>query len=118
MRGFYEEIPMEIEEASYVDGSSFFQTFYRIAVHLSMPGISAVGIITFLFSWNEFLFALVLGDSVVRTSPVGLYGFVGYQKIYWGQLSASASLLLIPVLFFVFLFQKPLIKGLTLGSFK
>ena len=98
-------IPMEIEEASYVDGSSFFQTFYKIAVPLSMPGISAVGIITFLFSWNEFLFALVLGDSVVRTSPVGLYGFVGYQKIYWGQLSASASLLLIPVLFFVFLFQ-------------
>ena len=118
MRGFYEEIPMEIEEASYVDGSSFFQTFYKIAVPLSLPGISAVGIITFLFSWNEFLFALVLGDSVVRTSPVGLYGFVGYQQIYWGQLSASASLLLIPVLFFVFLFQKPLITGLTFGSFK
>jgi multiple sugar transport system permease protein len=118
MRSFYEELPLEIEEASYVDGSSFFQTFYKIAVPLSLPGISAVGIITFLFSWNEFLFALVLGDSVVRTAPVGLYGFVGYQTIYWGQLSASATLLLIPVLFFVFLFQKPLIKGLTFGSYK
>ena len=86
MRGFYEEIPIEIEEASYVDGSSFFQTFYKIAVPLSLPGISAVGIITFLFSWNEFLFALVLGDSVVRTSPVGLYGFVGYQKNLLGSI--------------------------------
>ena len=96
------------------------ESFFAIKTTLSSfwKTKSDLGIITFLFSWNEFLFALVLGDSVVRTSPVGLYGFVGYQKIYWGQLSASASLLLIPVLFFVFLFQKPLIKGLTLGSYK
>ncbi len=76
-----------------------------------------MAILSFLFSWNEFLFALVLTDQI-RTVPVGLYQFVGYQSIRWGELSASAILMLAPVLAFVFLFQKRLVRGLTLGAVK
>ena len=85
---------------------------------MARPGIAAAGILTFLFSWNEFLFALVLADSNVRTVPVGLYGFVGYQQIRWGELSASAMIMLVPVLLFVLFFQRPLIRGLTFGAVK
>ena len=118
MRGFFEDLPKELEEAAFIDGASYWGAFRRIALPLSLPGITAVGILCFLFSWNEFLFALVLADNNVRTVPVGLYGFVGYQQILWGELSASAMLMLVPVLAFVMLFQRQLIRGLTLGAVK
>ncbi len=118
LKGFFQEIPKELEEAAYIDGCGYWSTFTRIVLPLARPGIAAAGILTFLFSWNEFLFALVLADSHVRTVPVGLYGFIGYQQIRWGELSASAMLMLVPVLLFVALFQRPLIRGLTFGAVK
>lgn len=118
MKGFFEDLPQECEEAAFMDGASYFQAFYQICLPLAMPGIAAAGILAFLFSWNEFLFALVLADSAVRTVPVGLYGFVGYQQIQWGSLSAAAILMLLPVLAFVALFQRQLIRGLTMGAIK
>jgi len=118
LRGFFVELPREIEEASALDGDTYFQTFRRITLPLAMPGLISVGILIFLLSWNEFLFALVLGDSVVRTVPIGLYSFIGYQTIAWAELSASATLLIIPIIIFILIFQRHLIRGLTMGAYR
>lgn len=116
MKGFFGDLPQEIEESARVDGCGYGQAFLRITLPLAAPGIAATGILSFLFSWNEFLFALVLTDTSVRTVPIGLYSFIGYQQVLWGELSASAMLMLIPVFAFVLLFQRQLIRGLTLGA--
>ncbi|MDE2394435.1 MAG: carbohydrate ABC transporter permease [Burkholderiales bacterium] len=117
MKGFFEDLPPELEEAAFMDGASYFQAFRQICLPLALPGIAAVGILSFLFSWNEFLFSMVLTQEI-RTVPLGLYNFVGYQEIRWGELSASAVLMLAPVLAFVFVFQRQLVRGLTMGAIK
>jgi len=118
MKGFFEDLPPELEEAAFMDGAGHFQAFYQICLPVALPGIAAAGILAFMFSWNEFLFSLVLAGQHVRTVPVGLYGFVGYQQIQWGSLSAGAILMLVPVLAFVALFQRQLVRGLTMGAIK
>jgi multiple sugar transport system permease protein len=117
MKGFFEDLPIELEEAALMDGASHFQAFRQICLPVALPGIAAVAILAFLFSWNEFLFTLVLGDRI-QTVPVGLYSFVGYQQINWGGLSASAVVMLAPVIVFVLVFQRQLVRGLTLGTAK
>ena len=118
LRGFFEDLPFEMEEAAFMDGATYFQAFRHVALPLALPGIGAVGILSFLFSWNEFLFALVLADEAVRTVPVGIYGFVGFQSIAWGKLSASAVIMIVPVVLFIVVFQRSLIRGLTIGAVK
>jgi multiple sugar transport system permease protein len=117
MKSFFEDLPGELEEAAFIDGATPFQAFRQICLPVALPGMAAVAILSFLFSWNEFLFTLVLADDI-RTVPVGLYSFVGYQQIDWGKLSASAVVMLAPVLAFVLVFQRQLIRGLTLGATK
>lgn len=117
MKGFFEDLPPEMEEAAFMDGATYFQAFFQICLPVTLPGIAAVAILAFLFSWNEFLFSLVLADRI-QTVPVGLYSFVGYQQISWGELSASAVVMLAPVLAFVFVFQRQLVRGLTMGAIK
>ena len=116
MRSFFRELPGELEEAGLVDGASYWQAFSRIILPLSWPGIVASGIIAFLFAWNEFLYALVLTNTHSVTVPVGLYTFVGYQQIQWGQLAAAGTVMLLPVLVFLFFFQRQLVRGLTFGA--
>jgi multiple sugar transport system permease protein len=116
MRGFFADLPPELEEAALVDGASFWQTFIRIATPLAMPGMAATAILSFLFSWNEFLFALVLGGRDTRTTPVGLYNFIGYNEVQWPELSAAATIMLIPLVIVLLAFQRQLIRGLTLGA--
>lgn len=118
LRSFFDDLPYALEEAAFMDGATYFQAFRHIALPLAMPGIAAVGILSFLFSWNEFLFALVLADDNVRTVPVGIYGFVGFQSIAWGKLSASATIMIVPVVVFLMVFQRSLVRGLTLGAVK
>ena len=117
MKGFFEDLPPELEEAAFMDGATSFQAFRQICLPVALPGIAAVAILTFLFSWNEFLFSLVLADRI-QTVPVGLYNFVGYQQIRWGELTASAVIMLAPALLFVFVFQRQLVRGLTFGAIK
>jgi multiple sugar transport system permease protein len=118
MRSFFRDLPRELEDAASIDGASQLQTFLWVMLPLAKPGMAAVAILTFLFSWNEFLFSLVLGGTSVTTIPVGLYKFIGYQQIVWGNLSAAAVIMIAPVLFFVLLVQRHLIKGLTFGAVK
>ncbi|WP_158243172.1 carbohydrate ABC transporter permease [Acidimangrovimonas sediminis] len=117
MRGFFAEIPRELEEAAYIDGAGYWRSFATIILPLSRTGMAAVAVLVFLFTWNEFLFSLVLGGQIPMMS-VGLYKFIGYQQIEWGRLSAAASLMLVPVLLILLLFQRQLVQGLTLGAVK
>ena len=118
LRSFFEDLPFALEEAAFMDGATYFQAFRDVAFPLAMPGIAAVAILSFLFSWNEFLFALVLSDDNARTVPVGIYGFVGFQSIRWGELATSAVVMIMPVILFLLVFQQKLVRGLTFGAVK
>lgn len=118
MRGFFQDLPRDLEEAAFIDGAGHFQTFVKVILPLAWPGIAAVAILTFLSSWNEFLFSMVLGGSDMMTVPVGIYAYIGFEQIEWGHLSAAAMLMLAPVILFILLFQRQLIRGLTLGAVK
>ncbi|MFQ5835600.1 MAG: carbohydrate ABC transporter permease, partial [bacterium] len=116
MRSFFREIPREIEESALVDGCSIFRSFRSIALPLVAPGLAATGILTFIFSWNEFLFALILTGSKAVTLPVGITGYMKETGINWGYMTAGGALALVPVIVFTILAQKHLVKGLTMGA--
>lgn len=118
LRGFFQDLPRDLEEAAFIDGAGRFTSFRKVILPLALPGIAAVGILTFLSSWNEFLFSMVLGGNDVMTVPVGIYAYIGFEQIEWGKLSAAATLMLAPVLIFILLFQRQLVRGLTLGAVK
>jgi multiple sugar transport system permease protein len=116
--GFFEDIPVALEEAAWMDGCSRVEAFLRIALPLTLPGIVAAGVIAFTYSWNNFLFALVLTGSRTKTLPVAVYGFLTADQVDWGGLSAAATLITAPVLVFVFFVQRYLIRGLVAGAIK
>lgn len=118
MKGFFQEIPIEIEEAAMVDGCSPFQTFLKITIPIAATGIFATAILSFVFSWNELMFAIVLTSNKAVTAPAAIYNFIGYYEIRWGVLCAASVIVLIPVLAFILLVQKNLIRGLTFGAIK
>ena len=118
MKGFFEEIPREIEESALIDGCSDFNVFFRIALPLVAPGLAATAIMVYIFSWNEFLFALILTGTKAVTLPVGIIGYMKETGINWGYMTAGGILALIPVIVFMVLVQKHLVKGLTLGALK
>ncbi len=118
LKGFFEEIPREIEESALIDGCSEFGVYSRIALPLIAPGLAATAILAFIFSWNEFLFALILTGTKAVTLPVGIIGFMKETGINWGYMTAGGVLALVPVIFFVMLVQKHLVKGLTLGALR
>ncbi|MCI0528762.1 MAG: carbohydrate ABC transporter permease, partial [Nitrospira sp.] len=119
MRGFFEAIPRELEEAALIDGCSRFQAFYRIIWPLTRPGLAAAAVIVFVNIWNEFIIALTLTTSDdKRLIPVGLYYYIGAYGIEWGKLMAAVCIALLPIIvLFVFL-QRSFIKGLSSGSIK
>jgi len=118
MRGFFQEIPVEIEEAAMVDGCSPFQTFFKITVPIAITGIFATAILSFIFSWNELMFAIVLSSNKAVTAPAAIYNFIGYYEVRWGVLCAASIIVLVPVMVFILLVQKNLIRGLTFGAIK
>lgn len=118
MRGFFETIPLEVEEAALVDGCSIMQTFRFISLPLVRGGIAATGILCFIFSWTEFLFALVLSKEASAPLTVAIPGLVTTRGTFWGQIAAVATLITLPVIIFSFIVQKQLIRGLTFGAIK
>jgi len=116
--GFFEDIPIALEEAAWIDGCSRIAAFVRIALPLTLPGIVAAAVIAFTYSWNNFLFALVLTGAKTKTLPVAVYGFLTADQVDWGGLSAAATLITTPVLVFVFFVQRYLIRGLVAGAIK
>lgn len=118
MRSFFAEVPPELEEAALVDGAGRFAAFWRIAIPLASPGIAATAILCVIFSWNEFLFALVLSNQNTETVPVGVSSFIGSVSIDWGGSSAAAIVAIIPIFILGIAAQRFLVRGLTFGGVK
>jgi len=116
--GFFEDLPRELFDAARIDGCSIYGAFYRVALPLALPGVIVSGILSFIFSWNNFMLSLILGGSGVRTLPVAVYNFIGDTQIDWGGLNATATTVTLPVVFFVLIVQRHVVKGLTLGAVK
>jgi multiple sugar transport system permease protein len=119
LRGFFDAIPRELEEAATIDGASRIVAFHRIVLPISGPGIAAVGMFAFIRSWNEFLFALVLIQSQgLSTLPLGLATFMESYSFRWDLLMAGSTITTIPVLFFFLFMQRFIVQGLTAGAVK
>lgn len=117
--GFFKSMPFDLEEAAMVDGCSQFQAFIRIILPLSAPGLITVGIFSFLLSWADYVFALILimGDEK-KTLPVALASMLGAIDLQWGEVLAGASLIALP-LFVIFIFcYRYFVAGLTTGAIK
>lgn len=119
LNSFFREIPDELYLAARIDGCSLFQAFYKIILPLSAPGIVTTAILVFIFSWNEFLFALTFTSTLAsRTIPVGIALFPGLHEVPWGDIAAASVVVTIPLIVLVFAFQRRIIEGLTAGAVK
>ena len=108
----------ELPEAAVVDGASALRTFITVVLPLSGPGIVTASILSFVFSWNNFMFSIVLASSRTRTVPVAIYNFISYAQIDWGGLMAAAVVITLPVLVLAIVTQRYVIRGLTAGAVK
>ena len=118
MIGFFEGLPNELEEAALVDGATIWQAFRHIALPLARPGIVVATILAFIFSWNNFIFGVVLAGRETRTLPVAVYNVLTFEEVSWGPLAAAALLVTLPVLVLTLLMQKEIVAGLTAGGVK
>lgn len=118
MIGFYESLPQDLEEAALIDGANIWQAFWHVAIPLSRPGITVAGILAFIFSWNNFIFGVVLAGRTTRTLPVAVYNVMTFEQISWGPLAAAALLVTLPVLVLTVIVQREIVGGLTAGGVK
>lgn len=119
MKGFFDSIPLSLDEAARVDGAGRFTTFIRIITPLTVPGLIATGIFSFITAWNEFLFASVFMRSYSKwTLPVGISSFQGQYGTDWPTIMAGAAMITIPVVLLFLLLQKYLVSGMTAGAVK
>jgi multiple sugar transport system permease protein len=118
MIGFFEGLPAELEEAALVDGATIWQAFRHIAMPLARPGITVAMILAFIFSWNNFIFGVVLAGRETRTLPVAVYNVLTFEQVSWGPLAAAALLVTAPVLLLTLVVQKEIVAGLTAGGVK
>lgn len=118
MIGFFEGLPGELEEAALVDGANIWQAFRHVALPLARPGITVATILAFIFSWNNFLFGVVLANRETRTLPIAVYNMLTFEQVSWGPLAAAALVVTAPVLLLTLLMQKEIVAGLTAGGVK
>jgi multiple sugar transport system permease protein len=118
MIGFFETLPMELEEAALIDGCNLWQGFRYIALPLARPGITVAFILSFIFSWNNFIFGVVLAGRETRTLPVAVYNVLTFEQISWGPLAAAALVVTLPVLILTVFVQREIVAGLTAGGVK
>jgi multiple sugar transport system permease protein len=119
MRGFFQELPREMEEAAMMDGDSRLGALFRIILPLVVPGLAATAVFCLIMSWNEFLLALVLTQTdAAMTLPVGIAGRVTQYEIKWGVMSAAGVVAMLPILIFAMSVQRYLVRGLSLGAVK
>ncbi|WP_342433255.1 carbohydrate ABC transporter permease [Neobacillus sp. FSL H8-0543] len=118
MWGFLKELPESLEEAALIDGTSRFGAMWRIMLPLAKPGLAVSAIFAAMNSWNEFLFALSLTGQHAKTLPVMAANFVTQDAILWGPVTATGTMLMIPMFVFTLLVQKHLVKGLAMGAVK
>lgn len=118
MRGYLLDIPADLEEAAMVDGSSRLGAFFRVTLPLAAPGLAATAVFNFIGAWNEFFFAIILGNNQIKTVTVEILTYVTDYAILFGRLFAAAGLILLPIIVFTFFVQKYIATGLTGGALK
>jgi multiple sugar transport system permease protein len=118
LRSFCRDLPVELEESAMVEGYSRLQILVRITLPLLRPGIVATAVLCFIFAWNEFLFAFMLGGSTVKTLPVAIPTLITAQGVKWGEMAIVGIVALLPVIVAVFALQKHIVRGLTMGAVK
>ena len=118
MRSFLAEVPKEILEAAEVDGAGLLRTLWNVVAPVAAPGLAATSLICFIFSWNEFMFAVNLTAVRASTAPIFLVGFISSQGLFLAKLCAAATLVSLPVLIAGFAAQDKLVRGLSLGAVK
>jgi len=115
---FCRDLPVELEEAALADGYSRAHVLYKIVLPLLRPGIVATSVLCFIFAWNEFLYAFLLGGRSVKTLPVAIPTLITGQGVLWGELAVVGVIAIVPVFVVVFYLQRHIIRGLTLGAVK
>ena len=115
---YFETLPKELEHSAWVDGCSKFGAFLRIMLPLASPGILTCGILAFIFSWNNFMFALILSSSKTLTLPLAIYQFISYSNVDWGGIMAASVVITLPIILISFFLQRYIIAGLTAGAVK
>jgi multiple sugar transport system permease protein len=118
MMSFYESLPRELEEAALIDGATIWQAFQKVALPLSRPGITVAAILSFIFSWNNFIFGVVLAGRETRTLPVAVYNALSFEQVSWGPLAAAALIVTLPVLILTVFVQREIVGGLAAGAVK
>ncbi len=118
MRGYIEDIPLELEESALVDGCSRWETLWKVVLPMARSGLFATAVFTFIFAWNDFLFALVLTRTEVTTYTVQVTHYFGGQSNFWAKIAAMSVLGTIPVFFTVAVMQRFLVRGISMGAVK
>lgn len=118
MQTFFEAVPASLEEAAWIDGCGVWQAFWRVSLPLTAPGLAATAVLCFIFSWNDFFYALILTRTNAITAPVAIVNFLQYEGWEWTKIAASGTLVMFPVVIFTVLVRKYLVRGLTAGSIK
>ena len=118
MIGYFETLPAELEEAARIDGCSTWQTFRYVALPLARPGIVIGAILSFIYSWNNFVFGAVFAGRTTRTMPVAVYNMLTFEQFAWGPLAAAAIVVMLPVMLLTVVIQREIIGGLTAGGVK
>lgn len=115
---YFKSIPVELDEAAKVDGCRTLSAFLRVILPLTGPGLITTSLLSIIFSWNNFLFSLILAGGNTRTVPLALLSFVSYASVDWGAMMAAAVVITLPILVISLLAQKYIIAGLTAGAVK
>jgi multiple sugar transport system permease protein len=116
MYAYFRQMPVELEEAALVDGCTRWQALWKVAGPLAAPGIVSAAVFAFIFSWSEFLFALVLTSRHAITVPVVISGFLGFEASFFGEAGALTMISFVPALILGLFIQRHLVRGLTLGA--
>lgn len=118
LRGFLVDLPRDVEEAARLDGLGWVQILLRIVAPMAASGIAVTAIFTFVFNWNEFLFAFYLTNTDVVTAPIQVYKMIDLYTVLWGPISAAVIMQIVPMVIVVFFLQRHIVRGLTLGAVK
>jgi multiple sugar transport system permease protein len=118
MIGYFETTPIELEEAARIDGATRWQVFRHVALPVAKPGLAVAFILAVIFSWNNFVFGIVLAGRETRTLPVAVYNMISFDQLSWGPLAAAALIVTAPVLLLTMFAQRQIVAGLTAGAVK
>jgi len=118
MQTYFAAIPQALEEAAYIDGCGVWSAFWRVTLPLTAPGLAATAVLCFVFSWNDFFYALILTRTNATTAPVAIVNFLQYEGWEWPKIAASGTLVMLPVVIFTILVRSYLVRGMTAGGIK